>query len=102
MSMVWIGKVFGCQIWRCHYIGRRFGLRGNCIDLQFKDEDHFVLIFKSVVQVDQFVVVEMIHDVDLLPDQGLLHGVRDRDELGGKHVAGLDLSVVAQMLIQLR
>ena len=71
-------------------------------DLQFKDEDHFVLIFKSVVQVDQFVVVEMIHDVDLLPDQGRLHGVRDRDELGGKHVAGLDLSVVAQMLIQLR
>ena len=54
------------------------------------------------MQVDQFVVVEMIHDVDLLPDQGLLHGVRDRDELGGKHVAGLDLSVVAQMLIQLR
>ena len=52
--------------------------------LQFKDEDHFILIFKGVVKVDQFAVMEMVHDVDLFPDQSLLHGVSNWDELGSE------------------
>ena len=52
--------------------------------LQFKDEDHFILIFKGVVEVDKFAVMEMVHDVNLFPDQGLLHGVSNWNELGSK------------------
>ena len=40
--------------------------------LQFKDEHHLVLILEGVVEVDQLAVVQVVHDVDLLPDQGLL------------------------------
>ena len=39
--------------------------------LQFKDEHHLVLVLEGVVEVDQFAVVQVVHDVDLLPDQGL-------------------------------
>jgi hypothetical protein len=35
--------------------------------LQFKNENHFVFIFKGIMQIDQFVVMQMIHDVDLFP-----------------------------------
>ena len=35
--------------------------------LQFKDEDHLIFIFISVVEVDQFVMVQVIHDVNLFP-----------------------------------
>ena len=52
--------------------------------LQFKDEDHFILIFKGVVEVDQFAVMEMVHDVDLFPDQSLLHGVSNWNELSSE------------------
>ena len=43
------------------------------------------------MQVDQLVVMQVVHDVDLLPDEGLLHGMGDRNELGRVDVAGLDL-----------
>ena len=60
--------------------------------LQFKDEDHFILIFKGVVKVDQFAVMEMVHDVDLFPDQSLLHGVSNWDELGSEDMLSLQFS----------
>ena len=60
--------------------------------LQFKYEDHFVLILEGVMEVDKLAVVEMVHDVNLLLDQRLLHGVADRDELGGEDVLGLQLA----------
>ena len=60
--------------------------------LQFKDEHHFVFVLVGIVQVDQFVVMQVVHDVDLLPDQSLLHGVTNGDELGSIHVLGLQLS----------
>ena len=60
--------------------------------LQFKDEDHFILIFKGVVEVDQFAVMEMVHDVDLFPDQSLLHGVSNWDELGSEDMLSLQFS----------
>jgi len=44
------------------------------------------------VQVDQFVVMQVIHDVNLFADQSLLHGMRDGDELGCVDVTSLDLS----------
>ena len=59
--------------------------------LQFKYEDHFVLILEGVVEVDELAVVEMVHDVNLLLDQRLLHGVADGDELGGEDVLCLEL-----------
>ena len=39
--------------------------------LQFKDENHLVLIFEGVVEVDELAVVQVVHYVDLLPDQRL-------------------------------
>ena len=60
--------------------------------LQFKDEDHFILIFKCVVEVDQFAVMEMVHDVDLFPDQSLLHGVPNWNELGSEDMLSLQFS----------
>ena len=60
--------------------------------LQFKDENHLVLILEGVMQVDELAVMEMVHDVDLLADQSLLHGVTNGDELCSIHVLGLQLS----------
>ena len=40
--------------------------------LQFKDEHHLVLVLEGVVEVDQLAVVQVVHDVYLLPDQRLL------------------------------
>ena len=60
--------------------------------LQFKDEDHFIFILEGVMEIDQLAVMEMVHNVNLLPDQGLLHGVTNGDELGSIHVLGLQLS----------
>ena len=44
------------------------------------------------MEIDQLAVMEMVHNVNLLPDQGLLHGVTNGDELGGKYVLGLELT----------
>ena len=60
--------------------------------LQFKYEDHFILIFKGVVEVDKLAVVEMVHDVDLFPDQSLLHGVSDGNELCSKDMLSFQFS----------
>lgn len=65
--------------------------------LQFKDEHHFVLILKGVVEVDELAVVEVVHDVNLLADQSLLHGVPDGDELGGVHMLSLQLSAAVDL-----
>ena len=35
--------------------------------LQFKDEDHLIFIFICVVKVDQLVVMQVVHDVNLFP-----------------------------------
>ena len=43
-------------------------LKIRCVmHLQFKDEDHLIFIFISVVEVDQLVMVQVIHDVNLFP-----------------------------------
>lgn len=59
---------------------------------QFKYEHHLVIIFESIVKVDQFPVVQLVHDVDLLLDELLLHSAGDRDELRGEVVAGGSLA----------
>ena len=46
-------------------------VRGN---LQFKDENHFVLVFVCVVEVDELVMVQVVHDVNLFPDLGQRSG----------------------------
>ena len=66
-------------------------------NLQFKDENHLVLIFEGVVEVDELAVMEVIHDVDLLADQSLLHGVPDGDELGCVHMLSLQLSATMNL-----
>ena len=65
--------------------------------LQFKDENHFVLVFKGVVEVNELAVVEVVHDVNLLADQSLLHGVPDGDELGGVDMLSLQLSAAVDL-----
>ena len=65
--------------------------------LQFKDEHHFVLILEGVVEVDELAVVEVVHDVNLLADQSLLHGVANRDELGSVHMLSLQLSAAMDL-----
>ena len=65
--------------------------------LQFKDENHLVLILEGVVEVDELAVVEVVHDVNLLADQSLLHGVPNGDELGGVHMLSLQLSAAMDL-----
>ena len=36
--------------------------------------------------------MQMIHDVNLFPDEGLLHGMANGDELGSKDMLGLQFS----------
>ena len=60
--------------------------------LQFKDENHLVLILEGVMEVDELAVMEMVHDVDLFPDQSLLHGVSNWDELGSEDMLSLQFS----------
>ena len=59
---------------------------------QFKYEDHFVFIFISIMQVDQLVMVEMVHDINFFPNQGLFHGMRNRDKFGSKNVPCFNFS----------
>jgi len=40
------------------------------------------------MQIDQLRMMELIHDVDLFPNQFLFHHVRHRDEFGGEYIAG--------------
>ena len=49
------------------------------------------------MEIDQLAVMQMIHDVNLLPDQGLFHGVANRDELGGVHMLSLQLSAAVDL-----
>ena len=44
------------------------------------------------MEVDQLAVMQMVHDVNLLPDQSLLHGMTDGNELGSEDMVGLLLS----------
>ena len=44
------------------------------------------------MKVDQLAMMQMVHDVNFLPDQGLLHGMSNGDELGSKHMLSLQLS----------
>ena len=61
-------------------------------NLQFKDENHFVFILVCIMQVNQLVMVKMVHYINLFPDQSFFHGMRNRNKLGSKHVSGFDLS----------
>lgn len=56
--------------------------------LQFKDKHHLVIVLEGIVQIDQLGMVQLIHDIDLFPDQLLFHHVRHGDEFGGEYVAG--------------
>ena len=44
------------------------------------------------MEVDQFAVVEMVHDVDLFSDQSLLHGVSNWNELSSEDMLSLQFS----------
>lgn len=57
-------------------------------DVQFVDQNHFVVVFERVVQVDQLGMAQVRHDADLLAHSFLVQSVRSVDELGRKRVAG--------------
>ena len=59
---------------------------------QFKDEDHFIFIFKGIMKIDQLAVMQMVHDVNLLADKCLLHGMANWNELSRIDMAGLELA----------
>lgn len=42
-------------------------------------------VLKSVLELEEFWMMELVHDVDLVLDRGLVQGVRSVDELGNKH-----------------
>ena len=65
--------------------------------LQFKDENHLVLILEGVMEVDQLAMVKMVHDVNLFADERLLHRMSDGDELGGVDVLGLQLATTVDL-----
>ena len=99
-------KILSLKIWIVTHASRFRHTRGSIFkltqylhqkNLQFKDENHLVLIFEGVVEVDELAVMEVIHDVDLLADQSLLHGVPDGDELGGVDMLSLQLSAAVDL-----
>merc|ERR1719158_1155775 len=59
---------------------------------EFKNKNHLVFIFKGVVEINQLAVVEMVHDVNLLSDQSLLHGVTDGNKLGSVDMLSFQLT----------
>ena len=61
-------------------------------DLQFKDENHFIFVLVSIMKIDKFIMMQMVHDINLLSDQSLLHSMWNGDEFGGKYVSCLDLA----------
>ena len=54
----------------------------------FKDHDHLVLVLEGIVQVEQFGMMQLVHDVDLVLDGVLVQRVRRVDELGNKVASG--------------
>src|SRR6218665_1780600 len=52
--------------------------------LLFKYHDHFMLVIKSIVQVKQVLMMQVVHDVDFISDGRLVTGVRCVDELRNK------------------
>ena len=67
----WMKKCHSCKYWG---------------DLQFKDENHFVFILICIMQIDQLVMMKMVHNINFFPNQGLLHGMRNRDKFCSKNV----------------
>lgn len=61
----------------------------------FEDHDHLVLVVESVVQVEQLLVVQLVHQVHLVAHQVLVRRVRSVDELGDKRATSrlLDAAV---------
>ena len=45
-------------------------------------------ILKSVLELEELWMMELVHDVDLVLDCGLVQGVGGVDELGHKHPTG--------------
>ena len=60
------------------------------LNSQFKYEDHFILIFICIMQIDQLVMMKMVHNINFFPNQGLLHGMRNGDKFGSKNVPSFD------------
>lgn len=42
-------------------------------------------VLKSVLELEEFWMMELVHDVDLVLDRGLVQGVGSVDELSNKH-----------------
>lgn len=55
---------------------------------QFEYQNHFVIIFEGIVQINQFPVMQMIHNIDFLLDQLFLHSSSDWYKLSCEVVAG--------------
>ena len=52
------------------------------IYLQLEYQYHLVIVFECVVEIDQFRMMQLIHYINLLPNQFLLHRMRHGDKLG--------------------
>ena len=57
--------------------------------LQFKDQHHFIIVFESVVEIDEFIVMKLIHDINLFANQRLLRRTGGGRELCGEYVTRL-------------
>ncbi len=62
-----------------------FIVLAHWINLQLEDETHLVFVLECVVEVDEFWVVQLVHDVDLVLHRGLVQRVWAVDELRHEH-----------------
>lgn len=51
-------------------------------NLLFKHHDHFVLVVKGIVKVEEVRVMEIVHDVDFVTNGRFVAGIRRVDEFG--------------------
>ena len=61
-------------------------------DLQFKDENHFIFILISIMKVDEFIMMQMVHDINFFSNQSFFHCVWNRDEFGCENISGFDFA----------
>ena len=60
---------------------RREGVFSEVRGVLFEDENHLVFIFESIVKIEQFRVVQLVHDVHLLNWNAHKHKQQQNDDV---------------------
>jgi hypothetical protein len=54
--------------------------------LQFIDQNHFIVVFESIVQIDELRMMQLIHDINFSSYQLLLKRVGNGNKLSSEDV----------------